>query len=104
MKFGHMNNNLKQQIFIDPNYLRNELDIRLNEEAPPHVGRQILLKLIDETIGTSNTEIRRQFEHDQSLGSDTIRSNALLSTTRAFTIGKEFALHGSTVIVSSSSK
>ncbi len=78
MKFGHMNNNLKQQIFIDPNYLRKELDIRLNEEAPPHVGRQILLKLIGETIGTSNKEIRRQFEHDQSLGSDTIRSNALL--------------------------
>ena len=73
-----MDINSKQQIFIDSNYLRKELDIRLSEEAPPHVGRQALLKLIGEAIGPSTKEIRRQFENDQSLGSATIRSNALL--------------------------
>jgi len=69
---------LKQRDIIDTKLMWKALAAQLEDEAPSHVVRKLLLEIIREALKDGREEIKRRFENDNRLGEATVRANAFL--------------------------
>ncbi|MGB0575237.1 MAG: [protein-PII] uridylyltransferase [Alphaproteobacteria bacterium] len=69
---------LKRREIIDIRSMRRTLAEQLEEEAPSHVVRKLLLEIIRDALKDGREEIKRRFENDNRLGEATVRANAFL--------------------------
>ena len=69
---------LKQRDIIDIKLMRKALAAQLEDEAPSHVVRKLLLEIIRHALKDGRDEIKRRFENDNRLGEATVWANAFL--------------------------
>ncbi len=69
---------LKQRDIVDIRLMRKSLAAQLEDEAPSHVVRSLLMDIIRDALNNGREEIKRRFENDNRLGEATVRANAFL--------------------------